>query len=583
VLSWFRVFVSVLAVGAGVLADTVASPRLVQIDLFATDARGRTVADLKAGDFELREDGVRQPIEAARFVAPPAPADDDGRAFALFLDEYHVGAANTARVRDALTRFVDQELGPRDLVAVMKPLDSLFAIHLTRDRDGVRQAIASFAGRKGDLEPRNSYERNYIAGTPARIETARNQVAWSAINALAAHLGAAGDRRKTLIVVSEGIGATDRRRGQEYLATRDVVLRSANRANVAIYTVDPRPAPGDDADAAATRSLAADTNGEASAADLDGALHRAAADASGYYLVAYRTARPDDGRFHDVQVRTIRRGIQLRARKGFVAASPDDAFRAALLAKLAEPPHQAPPEPPLHASPLIRPWFGLSRGDAGRTRVTFVWEPAAIVPGDRTRKPPPARLVLTATSVDGSVRYQGTVMPTGPAAMDEPPVAPARAVFDVEPGRLRLQMSIQDVTAQVLDQDVRELSIRDLKGDVALGTLEILRARNAREFRTLDADAAVPVASREFSRTERLLIRFPAYGPSGADLSVSARLLSRMGQAMRDLPVAEKTPANERAIDLPLAGLAAGEYMIEVTATSGARNAKDRITFRVTS
>ena len=151
------------------------------------------------------------------------------------------------------------------------------------------------------------------------------------------------------------------------------------------------------------------------------------------------------------------------------------------------------------------------------------------------------------------------------------------------PGRLRLRMSIQDAASQVLDQDVRELSVRDLRGDVAIGTPQVLRARNAREFRTLDAEAAVPVASREFSRTERLLIRFQAYGPGGASPAVSAKLLGRAGHAMRDLTVAPASTPGDNAIDLPLAGLAAGEYMIEVTATSGAGGVKDRVGFRVTS
>jgi hypothetical protein len=131
---------------------------------------------------------------------------------------------------------------------------------------------------------------------------------------------------------------------------------------------------------------------------------------------------------------------------------------------------------------------------------------------------------------------------------------------------------------------VRDLAIRDLRGEVAIGTPEVMRARNAREFRTLEAEAAVPVASREFSRTERLLIRFQAYGPAGARPSLSARLLSRTGQAMRELTVEPaSTPDGENAIDLPLAGLAAGEYAIEVKAKSAAGDATDRIGFRVTS
>ena len=37
------------------------------------------------------------------------------------------------------------------------------------------------------------------------------------------------------------------------------------------------------------------------------------------------------------------------------------------------------------------------------------------------------------------------------------------------------------------------------------------------------------------------------------------------------------------AIDLPLANLASGEYIIELTATTGTGEAKDRVAFRVTS
>jgi hypothetical protein len=207
-----------------------------------------------------------------------------------------------------------------------------------------------------------------------------------------------------------------------------------------------------------------------------------------------------------------RAGVRVRARKGYWAASPDEAMRAALLAKIDAPKRVVPPEPAPHVSRLIRPWFGVSRGAAGTSRVTFVWEPAARVPGDRARRQV-ARLILTARSSDGTVLFEGPVAPTGPAAIDDPAATPSRVVLDMPPGRLRLRMSIQDAASQVLDQDVREVSVRDLRGDVAVGTPQVLRARNAREFRTLDALEAVPVASREFSRTERLLIRFQAVRP----------------------------------------------------------------------
>ena len=127
------------------------------------------------------------------------------------------------------------------MVVVMKPLDSLFTIRLTRDRDEARRIVAGLEARKGDYTPHTAYERNYWAGTPARIEVARNQVVVSALNALGMHLGALGDGRKTLLVVTEGLVGEPRRRGQEFLANIDSIVRSANRSNVSIYPVDPRP------------------------------------------------------------------------------------------------------------------------------------------------------------------------------------------------------------------------------------------------------------------------------------------------------------------------------------------------------
>lgn len=579
-----------------------ASPaRLVTVDVTVTDARGRTVTDLKPGDFELREGNALLALESVRLVRvaptaevePPAriqsaaderlaAGQEQARLFAIFLDEYHVASGiETTRVRETLTRFVDRDISPRDLIVVMKPLDSLFAIRLTRDRDAVRRAIESFEGRKGDYEPRNGYERDYIAATPARIDAARAQVALSAINALAVHLGNLTDRRKTLIVATETVGRADRRRGQEYLPTLDTIIRSANRFNVAVYPFDPRDTADGQAAAGDLRRLADETDGQPIAADAESGLRRVTADASAYYLVSFRTTHPDDGQFRELLAHVKRPGAVVRARKGYWTASPDEALRAALIAKADAPRAVAPPEPPPHASTLIRPWFGIARGDNGKTRVTFVWEPAARVPGDRVRRTV-SRLEFQARASDGTVVFEGPVAPTGPGAVDEPAATPARVVFDVAPGRLRLRMSIQDAASTVLDQDVREMSIRDLRSDVAIGTPEIMRARTAREFRALDGETAVPVASREFSRTERLLIRFRAYGPAGETPMLSARLLDRMGHGIRSLAITPAQTAGASTIDLPLAGFPPGDYALEVKAASGAREATERTPFRIT-
>jgi VWFA-related protein len=559
-----------------------ASGQIVRIDVIPSDARGRILDALKPADFAVRDDGMAQTIDAAQLIRA---GDQDARLVAIFLDEYHVSHGATDRVRDALTRFVDHDLGPRDLLAVMRPLDSLFTIQLTTERAAARAAIQQFEGRRGEYEARNAYERNFMAGAPARIEAARTQVALSAINALAVHLGTVLDRRKALVVVTEGMSRAERRRGLEYLPTVDTIVRSADRGNVAIYPLDPADAQAGDAGVDTVGALAGKTAGQAFAADLDAGLRRALVDSTAYYLLTYRAVRPDDGRFHAVQVDVKWPGAHVRARDGYFAPSPDDALRAELLDRIDHPKPPAPLEPAPHLSPLIHPWFGMSRGADGRTRVTFVWEPAARVPGERARRVP-ARLMLTALAPDNSVIFSGLVMPTGPGTLEASGAPPARAVFDVAPGRLGLRMSIQDAASQTLDSDVRSVSVRDMKTGVSIGTPEVLRARNAREFRALDAPAAVPVVSREFSRTERLLIRFFAYGPGDTRPEVSARLMSRTGGAMRVLPITaapDGGEGGENEVDVPLAGLAAGNYFIEVVATSSAGNAKDMIDFRVTN
>lgn len=566
------------AITLAVLAEP--QPRVVTIDAFVADARGHAVDTLKVADFEVREDGEVHAIDDVRFVR------DQARLFAIYLDEYHVSAGDaSARVRSALGAFIDQAIGPEDRIIVLKPLDSLLKIQFTVDRAGARAIVAAFDGRKGDYAPRTDYERELMAGTPARLESARAQVVWSGLDALAVHLGTFPGRRKTLIVASEPFPVPARRRGQESLPSIESAIRAANRANVSVYPVDPRDAASDDVDGQQPlRRLALETNGRVITGDLAGGLSRVDADARGYYLLTYRSAHPDDGRFHDVQVQVKRvKGAEVRARRGFYDTSPDEALGAAIMARLNSPAPKTPPEPAPHASPLIRPWFGWSRGESGRTRVTFVWEPTPPVPGDRVRHFP-SRLTLTALTPDGEVLFEGPVAPTGAGTIDEGGTTPSRATFEVPPGRVKLRMAIVDAAAQPLDRDVRDIVVGDLTGAIVIGTPEVIRARSALELRNLEGQKSVPVVSREFSRAEQLLVRVPVYSAADARAAVTARLIGRSGQTMRQLDAA--TPASQGDVDaftLSLAGLAVGEYTIEVTAKGVGGEATNRLTFRIVS
>jgi hypothetical protein len=95
------------------------------------------------------------------------------------------------------------------------------------------------------------------------------------------------------------------------------------------------------------------------------------------------------------------------------------------------------------------------------------------------------------------------------------------------------------------------------------------------------------VASRTFSRTERLIIRVPAYVSGDEFPAVTARLLNSKGTAMRDLPMIEAgLPEGLVQFDLPLSSLAPENYRIELVAANRLDprdEAKELVVFRVTN
>ena len=111
----------------------------------------------------------------------------------------------------------------------------------------------------------------------------------------------------------------------------------------------------------------------------------------------------------------------------------------------------------------------------------------------------------------------------------------------------------------------------------------MFRARTAREFQQLrTATDVVPVAGREFSRIEHLLIRVPTYGPGGTTPTLRRASLNRAGQPMNDLQVEPSPAPGEQQIDLPLAALPPGEYVVEIRTGEQDGDAKELVAFRVT-
>jgi VWFA-related protein len=558
-------------------------------------------------------------------------ARDDVRLFAIFLDDYHVRELSSLSARQSLARFIETQLGPSDMVGVMYPLQPVEAVRFTRDHDSVIRVLQQFQGRKFRYEPMNQFEENYSRYPTEVVERIRNQVSLSAVKSLMHRMGGLKEGRKALILVSEGysnivppelrapvagqlgfggaaVDSTLENRAA-FLADTDLqidlreVYGTANRNNVAIYAVDPRGLTTNEFDISdrigpqtdrdylnatmdTLRTLSEGSEGRAivSRNDVTLAMKQIVVDSSAYYLLGYSSAAaPSDGKFHEIKVRVRRPGVQVRARRGYWAITPEDLSRVTSPPSVPEPPKAfetalAAIAPPPRGR-LIRTWIGTGRGEQGKTRITFVWEALPPTPGEPVRDADrPARVALTAVGPDGAPYFRGRV--PAQASADR---AGARVVFEAPPGPLQLRLSVEGTGAEVLDSETREVTIPDLtSADGAFGTPEVFRARTVRELQDLKADAqAVPTAVRDFSRTDRLLIRVPVYGPAGS-ASLAAQLLNRSGDPLAPLSVTPPPfPGGSPFIEVPLAGLAVGEYLVEVSASGADGLAGQLVAFRV--
>ncbi len=209
----------------------------------------------------------------------------------------------------------------------------------------------------------------------------RNQVVMTALKGAAIRLGGLREGRKSIIFVSEGFttilppqlndpgrracrGSATRRgarpaaeqrsrrsgpRTVDMVSDLSLIFTEMNRNNTSIYAVDPR-GPGRRSSTTSIRAsacrptasiskwaldtlraLADNTDGRAivNRNDLGKGMQQIIRDASGYYLLGYNsTQAPTDGKFHKIDVEVTRKGVDVRARKGYWAYTAEDAARA---------------------------------------------------------------------------------------------------------------------------------------------------------------------------------------------------------------------------------------------------------------
>jgi len=143
---------------------------LVQVDAVVTDAKGNHITDLKPEEVEILENGKPQPITNFSFIAgetptppgsapalplnrsnapppPVAPArvapGQANRIVAIVVDDLGISEQSFASIRRALERFVDDQVAPGDLIAIITTSGRLGALQqLTANKRLLRAAVA---------------------------------------------------------------------------------------------------------------------------------------------------------------------------------------------------------------------------------------------------------------------------------------------------------------------------------------------------------------------------------------------------------------------------------------------------------
>ena len=144
------------------------STNLIQIDVTVTDKKGNIVKDLKPEDFEIYQNGKKQDVSNLSFISTgqkeviekkaekekkdvkdtiPIPTaklkpEQIRRTIALVVDDLTLSFDSTYYVRRALKKFVDEQMQPGDLVAIIRTGGGIGALQqFTSDKNVLYAAI----------------------------------------------------------------------------------------------------------------------------------------------------------------------------------------------------------------------------------------------------------------------------------------------------------------------------------------------------------------------------------------------------------------------------------------------------------
>lgn len=378
------------------------STNLVQVDAVVTDRKGKHITDLRPEEVEMSADGVPQKItyfsyinlarpaptprvkEESRATSVPVPPrklrpEEVQRTIALVIDDLRMSFESVYYMRRALKKFLDEQMQPNDLVAIIRTGGGMGALQqFTSDKQQLYVAVEKLKWIPRIQNSANTFEPIRSQGLDVPVRQQDDTSEQDDLNQFRQDLFAVGTLgavnyvvrglrelpgRKSIILFSDGLqifSPSNSEGSARILAALRRLLDLANRASVVINTMDVRGlvtfgltaadsvaqmSPQDvEARLSQRRAsffesqqgldyLASQTGGLAirNSNDLNAGLQRIMDDQAGYYLIGYR---PDDStfdsvkgrtKFHHVSLKVKRSGkYNVRTRTGFYGVTDED-------------------------------------------------------------------------------------------------------------------------------------------------------------------------------------------------------------------------------------------------------------------
>ena len=321
---------------------------------------------------------------SATVVLPRSPDQTGRRVFLVILDAEHLSAPLVPRLKHEVTQFINGQLQPGDLAGVyvngslwrgrltndrQELLDAVRALtpsletpakrlaalvtypripsefDALRIERGDKRRIEEIAQENCTSEPTSCQQEGGREYVEERVETKAKTYIQESRRAATSTIRMLGhatrnlarlEGRKTILLVSEGFFVDELR------AELPQIAGQAARAGITIYTLNARGTAGVAGrilpDASVERGMLS-TFGETSQEGLDllaaetgglafrntdnyrAALSSIASDTSTYYVLAYSPTNPVlDGKFRRIELRPKWSGVEVRARRGYVAS-----------------------------------------------------------------------------------------------------------------------------------------------------------------------------------------------------------------------------------------------------------------------